>query len=1013
MASSPTAGASQDEGTETTPGGQSNQSTAVYYPELNKPHVQATRLYNDEVSSSGDEFTAKIRKPYTITKQRERWTDEEHQKFLEALKLHGRAWRRIEEHIGTKTAVQIRSHAQKFFTKLEREASAKGVPVGKTHDIHIPPPRPKRKPSHPYPRKAGTGLQNGGSGQPTNDEENKPLVAVSSIAEGLSVGIDLGKSARKNAAFVPYDGKTKAVQNNGKSPGHKIIEQSGTMICPSSLKLFGQMVVVPTDKRAMGGNVKGVSHEESMANKEEHLQCVKNVAKTSAGNNKVSKNPNLMLQTNGADCRHDAAIPSDHGNAEGSSALEGSGESNTNFISSEDNSRQDEQFSTQTDNNNSSHVSNKKQGSPSVPMYPRHVPVQQVEGVATENVHDSLRNGPNVGTVTHDFAAINMVTGTDSSSVSSGQRPIDFQPSALPNVLLPFSGAFNPTLNNPENFAGMPGYVGSRSALNCSFPPWHFNPSSALHHPAYAAATLAAAAFWPGIVSGVSPLSRDAQQKSEGGCGRSMPEETSALAALTAATVAAASAWWTLHGPIPPPFLHPGVYGPLVAGMAAEAAAVAAAAAASPEKTSPLCKEDPPIGTINQDQKVGTNVDHSMACDSANQKAVNEELDGVKEGPVPNSQFADFLPQNSPSVSGHNTSSCMEESCDAETNLDTKNFQTDLDDNELCSKPLEENKSSRNHVKERSSSGSNTPESETDRNLGNGITNTKGTEEKDFDFDGLGTGSSEAGDDILQKHGTQSCKFPDALVDLEERENFKTEDCECSKDDTKNMHKDREQGHSNTAGRRLKSGGHLFDSWRAVSEEGRIAFQALFDRDVLPQTFSPRQKIRNQGRVPEAETQSSCIEAGQAPSASLQNDPERSCRLYQDEQQEDAKNSTVSENQRNQGIVPMEDHPSVQDVLKASPSIQERKRQESEATHSNSSMECCGNCGTSSALNDRVAPESKQNKLSPISSIGNMRSGRGFVPYRRCSVEAKKRQITFKAHTELPRRDQRREKNVP
>ncbi|MBA0709005.1 hypothetical protein Golax_024078 [Gossypium laxum] len=37
------------------------------------------------------------RKPYTITKQREKWTEEEHQRFLEALRLYGCGWRQIEE----------------------------------------------------------------------------------------------------------------------------------------------------------------------------------------------------------------------------------------------------------------------------------------------------------------------------------------------------------------------------------------------------------------------------------------------------------------------------------------------------------------------------------------------------------------------------------------------------------------------------------------------------------------------------------------------------------------------------------------------------------------------------------------------------------------------------------------------------------------------------------------------------------------------------------------------------
>ncbi|KAL0914189.1 hypothetical protein M5K25_017699 [Dendrobium thyrsiflorum] len=90
---------------------------------------------------------AKARKTYTITKQREKWTDEEHNKFLDALGLYGREWQRIQEHVGTKTTIQIRSHAQKFFLKLQKGIG--GMCPGHPYGIEIPPPRHKRKPSHP------------------------------------------------------------------------------------------------------------------------------------------------------------------------------------------------------------------------------------------------------------------------------------------------------------------------------------------------------------------------------------------------------------------------------------------------------------------------------------------------------------------------------------------------------------------------------------------------------------------------------------------------------------------------------------------------------------------------------------------------------------------------------------------------------------------------------------------------------------------------------------------------
>ena len=40
-----------------------------------------------------------------------RWREEEHLRFLQAIRLYGKDWRKVEDFIGTRSAAQIRSHA--------------------------------------------------------------------------------------------------------------------------------------------------------------------------------------------------------------------------------------------------------------------------------------------------------------------------------------------------------------------------------------------------------------------------------------------------------------------------------------------------------------------------------------------------------------------------------------------------------------------------------------------------------------------------------------------------------------------------------------------------------------------------------------------------------------------------------------------------------------------------------------------------------------------------------------
>jgi len=49
-----------------------------------------------------------------------RWTREEHAAFLSALKMYGKEWKKVAAKVKTRTVVQTRTHAQKYFQKLQK-----------------------------------------------------------------------------------------------------------------------------------------------------------------------------------------------------------------------------------------------------------------------------------------------------------------------------------------------------------------------------------------------------------------------------------------------------------------------------------------------------------------------------------------------------------------------------------------------------------------------------------------------------------------------------------------------------------------------------------------------------------------------------------------------------------------------------------------------------------------------------------------------------------------------------
>ncbi|KAG7396983.1 hypothetical protein PHYBOEH_001496 [Phytophthora boehmeriae] len=81
-----------------------------------------TNVSMDVTSSVAEDVGAAspVSQTSETNKRRERWTEDEHARFMEGLNRYGRKWKKIQTFVKTKTAVQVRTHAYGYFAKLLR-----------------------------------------------------------------------------------------------------------------------------------------------------------------------------------------------------------------------------------------------------------------------------------------------------------------------------------------------------------------------------------------------------------------------------------------------------------------------------------------------------------------------------------------------------------------------------------------------------------------------------------------------------------------------------------------------------------------------------------------------------------------------------------------------------------------------------------------------------------------------------------------------------------------------------
>lgn len=150
-----------------------------------------------------------------------RWTKEEHEAFLSALQMYGKEWKKVAAKVKTRTVVQTRTHAQKYFQKLQKAMENSGKEDITHVEMGV---APEAKKASAIKKKRGAPSIASKPRQPSTTNLTSAAHLISALASGGS-----------GQAIQPAITNTEALTNAGFAAAAAAAAGNAAMMAPAAL----------------------------------------------------------------------------------------------------------------------------------------------------------------------------------------------------------------------------------------------------------------------------------------------------------------------------------------------------------------------------------------------------------------------------------------------------------------------------------------------------------------------------------------------------------------------------------------------------------------------------------------------------------------------------------------------------------------------------------------------------------------------------------------------------------